>query len=110
MISANQSLTGLRTKRRKSGFLSYKAQKRLVPLLYVAPAGFLFTLLMLFPMLNVLRYSVMDGAIMKKNAAMKPSVGETTSGISTFWTSEPQRNAPTPACATTAPASPPTSA
>jgi multiple sugar transport system permease protein len=68
MISANQSLTGLRTKRRKSGFLSYKAQKRLVPLLYVAPAGFLFTLLMLFPMLNVLRYSVMDGAIMKKNA------------------------------------------
>lgn len=68
MISANQSLTGLRMKRRKSGFLSYKAQKRLVPLLYVAPAGFLFTLLMLFPMLNVLRYSVMDGAIMKKNA------------------------------------------
>lgn len=68
MISADQSLTGLRTKRRKSGLLSYKTQKRLVPLLYVAPAGFLFSLLMLLPMLTVLRYSLMDGAIMKKNA------------------------------------------
>lgn len=68
MISANQSLTGPRPKRRKSGFLSYKTQRRLVPLLYVAPAVFLFALLMLFPMLTVLRYSLMDGAIMKKDA------------------------------------------
>lgn len=68
MISANQSLTEPRAKRRKSGFLSYKTQKRLVPLLYVAPAVFLFLLLMLFPMLTVLRYSLMDGAIMKKDA------------------------------------------
>lgn len=68
MISANQSLTGPRAKRRKSGFLSYKTQRRLVPLLYVAPAVFLFALLMLFPMLTVLRYSLMDGAIMKKDA------------------------------------------
>lgn len=68
MISANQSLTGPRAKPRKSGFMSYKTQKRLVPLLYVAPAVFLFALLMLFPMLTVLRYSLMDGAIMKKDA------------------------------------------
>lgn len=68
MLSANQSLAGSRPKRRKSGFLSYKTQKKLVPLLYVAPAVFLFALLMLFPMLTVLRYSLMDGAIMKKNA------------------------------------------
>jgi hypothetical protein len=43
------------------------------------------------------RRKIHVSAIMKKNAAMKPSVGETTSGISTFWTSEPQRNASTPA-------------
>jgi multiple sugar transport system permease protein len=68
MISADQSLSAPRARRRKSGFLSYKTQRRLVPLLYVAPAVFLFALLMLFPMLTVLRYSLMDGAIMKKNA------------------------------------------
>lgn len=49
--------------------LSYKIRKRLVPYLYVAPATFLFCLLMLFPMLTVLRYSLMDGAITKKDAS-----------------------------------------
>jgi multiple sugar transport system permease protein len=49
--------------------LSYKTKKRLVPLFYVAPATLLFSLLMLFPMITVLRYSLMDGAIMKKDAA-----------------------------------------
>ena len=49
--------------------LSYKTRKRLIPLFYVAPATFLFCLLMLFPMITVLRYSLMDGAIMKKDAA-----------------------------------------
>ncbi|OJF89873.1 sugar ABC transporter permease [Pararhizobium antarcticum] len=53
---------------RKQGMLSYKTKKRLVPFLYVAPAAFLFSLLMLFPMITVFRYSLMDGAIMKKNA------------------------------------------
>ena len=36
--------------------------------LYVAPATLLFCLLMLFPMVTVFRYSLLDGAIVKKNA------------------------------------------
>ena len=43
--------------------------RRLVPYLYVSPAALLLTLLMLFPMVMVLRYSLMDGAIMKPSAA-----------------------------------------
>lgn len=54
---------------RKKGLLSYRTIKRLTPYLYVTPATALFTLLMLFPMLMVLRYSMLDGAIMKKNAS-----------------------------------------
>ncbi|WP_409564430.1 carbohydrate ABC transporter permease [Rhizobium sp. BK512] len=57
------------SKTRKRGLLSYKTRKRLVPYLYVAPATFLFCLLMLFPMITVLRYSLMDGAITKKDAS-----------------------------------------
>ena len=53
---------------RKRGMFSYKTRRKLVPLLYVAPAALLFALLMLFPMITVLRYSLMDGAITKKNA------------------------------------------
>ncbi|WP_420493410.1 carbohydrate ABC transporter permease [Rhizobium etli] len=49
--------------------LSYKTRKRLVAYFYVAPATFLFCLLMLFPMITVLRYSLMDGAITKKDTA-----------------------------------------
>jgi multiple sugar transport system permease protein len=41
----------------------------LQPFLYVAPATALLALLMLFPMVTVLCYSVLDGAITKKNAA-----------------------------------------
>jgi multiple sugar transport system permease protein len=48
--------------------LSYKTNRKLVPYLYVAPATLLLCLLMLFPMIMVLRYSLLDGAIMKKNA------------------------------------------
>ena len=44
---------------------------RLVPLLYVTPATLLFCLLMLFPMVMVIRYSLMDGAIVKKNAGLR---------------------------------------
>src|ERR1041384_7792592 len=45
-----------------------------------------------------------------KNATMKPKVGDSTSGTSTFCTSACHLNADTPACATTAPPSPPISA
>ena len=55
-------------KTNKRGLLSYKTRRKLVPLLYVAPATLLFCLLMLFPMVMVLRYSLMDSAIMKPNA------------------------------------------
>jgi multiple sugar transport system permease protein len=41
---------------------------RLVPFAYVAPAMALFALLMLYPMVAVLRYSLLDRAITKKNA------------------------------------------
>ena len=54
---------------RKQGMISYKMGRRLVPYFYVAPATLLFFLLMLFPMITVLRYSLMDGAIMKPNAS-----------------------------------------
>ncbi|MXN53698.1 ABC transporter permease subunit [Shinella sp. AETb1-6] len=48
---------------------SYKTLRKLVPYLYVTPATLLLVLLMLFPMAMVLRYSLMDGAIMKRDAA-----------------------------------------
>jgi multiple sugar transport system permease protein len=69
MSRAIKGMIGTQTKTRKKSMLSYKTIKRLVPLFYVAPATFLFSLLMLFPMITVLRYSLMDGAIMKKDAA-----------------------------------------
>ena len=56
-------------KPRKRGMFSHKTKMRLQPYLYVAPATALFCLLMLFPMIAVLRYSLLDGAIMKPNAA-----------------------------------------
>jgi multiple sugar transport system permease protein len=66
---AIQDVTTAKARTRKRGLISYNARKRLVPLLYVSPATLLFCLLMLFPMVMVIRYSVMDGAIVKKNAA-----------------------------------------
>lgn len=47
--------------------LSYKNRKALVPYFYVAPSALLFCVLMLFPMITVLRYSTLDGAILNKN-------------------------------------------
>lgn len=47
--------------------LRYKTRKRLVPYLFVAPATLLFCLLMLFPMITVLRYSLVDNAILNKS-------------------------------------------
>jgi len=52
---------------RKWSLLPYKTRRKLVPYLYVAPATFMFFLLMLYPMVTVLRYSLMDGAITKRN-------------------------------------------
>jgi multiple sugar transport system permease protein len=70
----------------KRGLLSYQTKKGLLPLAYVAPATALFALLMLYPMIAVLRYSVLDRAITKKNAAF---VGldnyATTFGDPVFW-------------------------
>ena len=54
---------------RKQGLLSHSARIGLLPFLYVAPAAALLSLLMLFPMVTVLRYSLLDGAITKKDAA-----------------------------------------
>ena len=69
MSRAIQTMIGTQSRTHKKSVLSYKTIKRLVPLFYVAPATFLCSLLMLFPMVTVLRYSLMDGAIMKKDAA-----------------------------------------
>jgi multiple sugar transport system permease protein len=52
---------------RKRSVVSYKTRRRLVPYFYMAPATFLFILLMLYPMITVFRYSLMDGAITKRN-------------------------------------------
>ncbi|CZT37042.1 carbohydrate ABC transporter permease [Rhizobium sp. 9140] len=63
-----QGLAVQPAKKRSSGLLTYRTRKRLVPYLYIAPATLLFSVLMLFPMIMVFRYSLMDGAIMKKDA------------------------------------------
>ena len=62
-------MTAIHPTTRRKGVLSYQTKKALVPLLYVAPATFLFSLLMLYPMATVLRYSLQDGAITRKDAA-----------------------------------------
>ncbi len=54
--------------RRKTA-LRTRLLRKLTPYLYVSPATALLVLLMLFPMIMVVRYSLMDGAIMKKDAA-----------------------------------------
>ena len=68
MDRAIQDVIGTQARRRKRGLISYKASTRLVPLLYVSPATLLFCLLTLFPMIMVIRYSLLDGAIVNKNA------------------------------------------
>jgi multiple sugar transport system permease protein len=68
MADAIQPAMGTRVLRRRRGLVSYRTSRRLVPLLYVTPATLLFCLLMLFPMVMVVRYSLMSGAIVKKNA------------------------------------------
>lgn len=56
-----------RTRHRRALARAFSLRK-LAPYLYVMPATSLLLLLMLFPMLMVLRYSLMDGAITTKNA------------------------------------------
>ena len=50
--------------RSSSTFFSYGNRKALQPYIYIAPAIALFFLLMVFPMVTVFRYSLMDGAIL----------------------------------------------
>lgn len=68
MSSAAERSIDIQVVLRTRSWLSYKLKKRLVPWFYVTPATLLFVLLMLFPMLTVLRYSLQDGAITKKDA------------------------------------------
>ncbi|MEI1248514.1 carbohydrate ABC transporter permease [Rhizobium aouanii] len=68
----NHSATALvaaQAKARRKGWLRYSTLRKLVPYFYVSPATLLLVLLMLFPMVMVFKYSLMDGAIMKKDAA-----------------------------------------
>ncbi|MGO7592023.1 carbohydrate ABC transporter permease [Rhizobium leguminosarum] len=68
----NHSATALvaaHAKTRRKGWLRYSTLRKLVPYFYVSPATLLLVLLMLFPMVMVFKYSLMDGAIMKKGAA-----------------------------------------
>ncbi|MBX4861941.1 sugar ABC transporter permease [Rhizobium sophorae] len=68
----NHSATALvaaQAKARRKGWLRYSTLRKLVPYFYVSPATLLLILLMLFPMMMVFKYSLMDGAIMKKDAA-----------------------------------------
>ncbi|MBY5757335.1 sugar ABC transporter permease [Rhizobium leguminosarum] len=68
----NHSATALvaaQAKARRKGWLRYSTLRKLVPYFYISPATLLLVLLMLFPMVMVFKYSLMDGAIMKKDAA-----------------------------------------
>ncbi|MBY5464909.1 sugar ABC transporter permease (plasmid) [Rhizobium leguminosarum] len=63
------ALVAAHAKARRKGWLRYSTLRKLVPYFYVSPATLLLVLLMLFPMVMVFKYSLMDGAIMKKDAA-----------------------------------------
>ena len=52
---------------KRHALVSQKTKRTLEPYFYVAPAMFLFRILMLFPMITVLRYSFQDRVIMNKN-------------------------------------------
>lgn len=69
MGQAIEAAPAARPRARRQGLIPYKTKQRLVPLLYVTPATLLFCLLMLFPMVMVVRYSLMSGAIVKKDPA-----------------------------------------
>ena len=48
-------------------WLSHRVARSIAPYLYIAPCMFLLCVLMLFPMLTVIRYSLLDGAITRKS-------------------------------------------
>ena len=68
MVRAVEGRPGKRSAARRRRLISHRMGMRLVPLFYVSPATLLFCLLMLFPMVMVVRYSLMSGAIVNKNA------------------------------------------
>lgn len=68
LTASNASLEPRARKSPWMGFGSYRRKKQFEPYYYVAPAMALMCLLMLFPMAMVIRYSFMDGAILKKGA------------------------------------------
>jgi multiple sugar transport system permease protein len=73
---------------KKRGRFSYRSLRKLVPYLYLSPATLLLTLLMLLPMITVLRYSLMDGAIMRKDASFAGFVNyQTVFSNPVFWQS-----------------------
>lgn len=63
MARAVEDARATRPKARRRRLVSHRTGMRLVPLLYVSPATLLFCVLMLFPMVMVVRYSMLDGAI-----------------------------------------------
>ena len=67
MTSATDTPIGMQVTLRGRQLIPYRLRRRLVPWLYVAPATLLFGALMVFPMITVLRYSMLDGAIVKKD-------------------------------------------
>src|SRR3954453_17238049 len=86
MSLAQEHPIGRPTKTRKRGLLSYQTKMRLLPLAFVAPATGLFALLMLYPMVAVLRYSLQDRAITKKDAAfVRLDNYQTTFSDPVFW-------------------------
>lgn len=63
VLGKSGALAGIK----RSGWLTHRKRKAIVPYLYMAPTAILFSILMLFPMIVVIRYSLYDGAILKKN-------------------------------------------
>jgi multiple sugar transport system permease protein len=68
MAHAIPDVTPIKGKGRRRRLVSYRMGIRLVPILYVTPATLLFCLLMLFPMVMVIRYSMLDGAVVQRDA------------------------------------------
>lgn len=68
MTASVDSQISVKKRVRKQGIVPYKIKRRLEPYAFVTPATLLFLVLMLIPMWTVIRYSMMDGAVLKKNA------------------------------------------
>jgi multiple sugar transport system permease protein len=68
MSSAADKSIAVRLTQHHRPLIPHRFQRRVVPWYYVTPAALLFAVLMVIPMFTVLRYSVLDGAIIKKDA------------------------------------------